>query len=261
MEMYAERKNMKNQTYYTEKTLEYYSKWLGEDGILLQSFNGIKFVYCEDRNKAQYGYGYPFDVYMFVMEDRVIVSYGDKAKSKIEDLRDSIVDCKSVEDLKSGLMTIYGKAVGHNIKYVFNGEKINNSTSKVLGKSDYKEYEDFFRNCNPKCSNADWLQAYFEEMICENVCVGAYENSILVSCTDAPGMPYMPDEVQEIGINTLSDYRGRGYATIACQGSITEILKNGKVPQWSTSITNLASQRLAEKLGFVKLADVISITM
>ncbi len=261
MEMYAERKNMNKQTYNIEKTLEYYSKWIGEDGILLQSFNGIKFVYCEDRNNTQYGYGQPFDVYMFVMEDRVIVSYGDKAKSKIEDFRDSIGDCKSVEKLKSGLITIYGKDVGHNIKYVFNGKKTNDITSKVLGKNDYKEYEKFFIKCNPKCSNTDWLQGYFEEMIRENLCVGVYEDGILVSCTDAPGMPYLSDEVQEIGINTLSNYRGRGYATTACQGSINEILKNGKVPQWSTSITNLASQRLAEKLGFVKIADVISITM
>jgi predicted GNAT family acetyltransferase len=74
-------------------------------------------------------------------------------------------------------------------------------------------------------------------------------------------MPYMSDEVQEIGINTLSNYRGRGYATIACQGSINEILKNGKIPQWSTSITNIASQKLAEKLGFVKLGDVITLTI
>ena len=121
--------------------------------------------------------------------------------------------------------------------------------------------ENFFKNANPKCSNLDWLQAYFEEMICGKLCSGAYEGSILVSCADAPGMPYMSDEVQEIGINTLPDYRGKGYATIACQSSINEMLKNGKVPQWSTSTTNIASQKLAEKLGFVRLGDVITLTI
>ena len=85
------------------------------------------------------------------------------------------------------------------------------------------------KKCNPKCSNIDWLQAYFEEMICGKLCSGAYEGSILVSCADAPGMPYMSDEVQEIGINTLPDYRGKGYATIACQSSINEMLKNGEL--------------------------------
>ena len=195
------------------------------------------------------------------MADKIIVSYGDKAKPQIEILRDSVDAFKSIEDLKSTLKTIYGKDVGHNIKYVFNGKKTDDCSAKVLGKNDYQEYENFFKNANPKCSNLDWLRAYFEEMICGNLCLGAYEGSILVSCTDAPGMPYMSDEVQEIGINTLSDYRGRGYATIACQGSVNEILKNRKVPQWSTNISNIASQKLAEKLGFVKLGDVITITI
>jgi len=252
---------MNNITYYMEKTLEYYSKWLGEDGILSQNFNGIKYVYYKERNEIQYGHGQPFDIYIFVMGNKVIVSYGDKAKSKIEIFRDSIGDFKSIDDLKSYLKKIYGKVIGHNIKYVFNGKKTNINKSKVLDKNDYKEYESFFRKCNPKCSNIEWLQVYFEEMICENLCVGAYEDGKLVSCTDVPGVPYMSDEVHEIGINTLSDYRGKGYATTACQGRINELIKNGKVPQWSTSITNLPSQRLAEKLGFVKIADVITLTL
>lgn len=250
-----------NKKTYMKKTLEYYSKWLGEDEVLSQDFSGIKYIYHKGRNEIQYGYGQPFDIYIFVMVDKVIVSYGDKAKPHIGILRNSIGACKSIEDLKSTLKTIYGNDVGHNLKYVFTGKPTNNNVSKVLGMSDYKEYEIFFKKCNPKCSNIDWLQAYFNEMICENLCVGAYEDSILVSCTDAPGMPYMSDEVQEIGINTLPNYRGRGYATIACQGSVNEIIKNGKVPQWSTDITNLASQKLAEKLGFAKLADILTITL
>ena len=252
---------MNNQTSHIEKTLEYYSMWLGENRVLLQNVDEIKYIYSEERNKIQYGYGQPFDIYIFVMVDKIIVSYGDKAKPQIGILKASVGAFKTVEDLKATLKTIYGKAVGHNIKYVFNGKKTDDCSAKVLCKNDYEEYENFFKNANPKCSNLDWLQAYFEEMIQGNLCVGAYEGSMLVSCTDAPGMPYMSDEVQEIGINTLPDYRGRGYATIACQGSVNEILKNGKVPQWSTSITNIASQKLAEKLGFIKLGDVITITI
>ena len=246
---------------YMEKTLEYYSKWLGEEGILSQNFSGIKYVYHKERNEVQYGYGHPFDIYTFIMEDKVIVSYGDKAKPQIGILRDSVDAFKSIEDFKSALKTIYGKDIGHNIKYVFNGKKTDDCSAKVLGKNDYGEYENFFKNANPKCSNLDWLQAYFEKMICGNLCVGVYEDGVLVSCTDAPEMPYLSDEVQEIGINTLSDYRGKGYATIACQGSVNEIIKSGKVPQWSTTITNIASQKLAEKLGFVKLGDLITITI
>lgn len=246
---------------YMKKTLAYYSKWLGEDGILSQTFDGIKYVYQQERNKVQYGYGQPFDIYIFVMADKIIVSYGDKAKPQIGALRDCVGDFVTIEDLKSALKTIYGKDVVHNVKYVFNGKKTDDCSARLLDKYDYEAYENFYIKCNPNCSDLDWLQAYFEEMICGKLCSGAYEGSILVSCADAPGMPYMSDEVQEIGINTLPDYRGKGYATIACQSSINEMLKNGKVPQWSTSTTNIASQKLAEKLGFVRLGDVITLTI
>ena len=40
-----------------------------------------------------------------------------------------------------------------------------------------------------------------------------------------------------------------------------KIIKNGKSPQWSTTIDNIASQKLAEKVGSVKLADVITATL
>ena len=71
----------------------------------------------------------------------------------------------------------------------------------------------------------------------------------------------MSNEVQKVGINTLQECRGKGYATDACMKCIEEMLKNGKVPQWSTDINNIASQKLAEKVGFVKLADVITVTL
>ena len=82
----------------------------------------------------------------------------------------------------------------------------------------------------------------------------------LVSCTDVPGMPYMVGDVQEIGINTLHEYRGRGYASAACIKCIQEILNHHKVPLWSTTIGNTASRKLSEKIGFTEFAEVIYIT-
>ena len=88
---------------YMEKTLAYYSKWLGEDGILSQTFDGIKYVYQQERNNVQYVYGQTFDIYIFVMADKIIVSYGDKAKPQIGALRDCVGDFVTIEDLKSAL--------------------------------------------------------------------------------------------------------------------------------------------------------------
>ena len=44
-------------------------------------------------------------------------------------------------------------------------------------------------------------------MVGEKLCWGLFVEDRLVSCTDAPGMPYMQEDVQEIGVNTLGPYR------------------------------------------------------
>jgi len=246
---------------YTEKTLEYYSMWLGQEKVLNQDIKDVKSIYFKDRNETQYGYGQPFDIYIFCYEDKRIISYGDKAKEKLEKFKNGINQGDSVEKIKSLLIDIYEKDVYHNIKYVFNELPTNNSVARVLDYFDYGIYEEFFKKCNPNCKNVDWLKEYFGEMVQEHACVGVLDGDILVSCTDAPGMPYMSNEVQEVGINTLQEYRGKGFATDVCIRCVEEILENGKVPQWSTDINNIASQKLAEKVGFVKLADVITVTL
>ncbi len=246
---------------YVEKTLEYYSMWLGQERVLNQDINDVNFIYFKERNETQYGYGQPFDIYIFCYEDKRIISYGDKAKEKLKKFKNGINQGDSVEKIKTLLQDIYKKDVYHNIKYVFNELPTNNSVARVLDYCDYGTYEDFFKKCNPNCKNVDWLKEYFEEMVQEHICVGVLDGDILVSCTDAPGMPYMSNEVQEVGINTLQECRGKGYAMDACMKCIEEILKNGKVPQWSTDVNNIASQKLAEKVGFVKLADVITVTL
>ena len=40
---------------YMEVTCRYYSKWLGKEGLLLNDFDGIQYVYSDQRNIAQYG--------------------------------------------------------------------------------------------------------------------------------------------------------------------------------------------------------------
>lgn len=94
-----------------------------------------------------------------------------------------------------------------------------------------------------------------------HICIGVYADAMLVSCTDAPDMPYMGAQVQEIGINTLREYRGKGYAAMACGSCIRELTCRHKTPLWSTEAGNQASRRLAEKPGFNEFAEVVSVTL
>ncbi len=242
-------------------TLQYYSYWLGSENILLNEPSGILFIRSEERDKVQDGYSNQFDIYAWIEKDRLIVSYGEKAAPKIHLLQNKIADSFSVDTVSQAISEIYGYAPSYNIKFVFNKTAAQNKMARALVLDDYDKYLAFFKKTNPNCSNTDWIKEYFEEMVDSHICCGVFIDDCLVSCTDAPFMPYMENEVQEIGINTISDFRGKGYAAQSAIVCAENIIKSGKCPQWSCSADNIASFRLAERIGFTKLSDVLTLTI
>lgn len=243
-----------------EVTCRYYSAWLGQDGILLHDFKGIRYVRSEERNRIPYGYGAPVDLYVFCQKKRLVVSYGDRGREKAGILQEEIQSGMAPEEIRRSLERIFERRADHSVKYVLT-DPILVSGAAVLAAEDYDEYESFWKKRHPESRDVGWLKDYFLEMVQDRTCVGAFVDGMLVSCTDAPGMPYLEDEVQEIGINTLPEYRGKGYASAACRKCLREILQHGKAPQWSAPIENAASRRLAEKVGFTEFAEVISMTL
>lgn len=246
---------------YLIKTNEYYSKLIGEDNIINNNIEGIRFIYSTERNKVQYGYSKQFDLYIFYQQNKLFVSYGDKIISRINEIKESIELVDNIDDLIKIVHNLFGKNFNHNVKYLFNRNIDILLKSRSLVKGDYNNYLEFFRKTNPNCKKTAWVKEYFYEMVDDHLCCGVYVDDMLVSCTDAPSVPYMQESIQEIGVNTLQDYRRNGYAVDVCISCIKEIVKNKKCPQWSTSSENKASQMLAEKVGLKKYADVLTITL
>lgn len=60
-----------------------------------------------------------------------------------------------------------------------------------------------------------------------------------------------PDRATEAGVETLPEFRGKGYATATVAAWATEVSKRGCIPLYSTSWENTASQAIARKLGMV----------
>lgn len=104
---------------YRVVTSAYYEKWLGQDGILSHPWKGTEYVYSEQRNMVQYGYGCQFDIYALCQKDRMVVSYGDKAGSRLDRLKSAVRDARSVEEVRRVIEEIYEHKASHNIKYVF----------------------------------------------------------------------------------------------------------------------------------------------
>lgn len=76
---------------------------------------------------------------------------------------------------------------------------------------------------------------------------GAWHDGRLVSvaCSFFVGAAH-----EDMGVVTEPEYRGKGLSP-ACVGYLSaDILARGRLPSWSTSVANTASQRVAVKSGF-----------
>lgn len=65
----------------------------------------------------------------------------------------------------------------------------------------------------------------------------------------------IPDQVTHAGVETAEVFRGHGYATAAVVGWAAEVRRQGLIPLYGTTWENLASQRIAHKLGMVFYAE------
>lgn len=252
--------NSPNLKQISDTTLAYYSLWIGQENILLQNKKGIEFLYSEERNKTQQGYGVPFDIYIFKSPERTVISYGSNAKQYISTFADNLDENMTIDEIGNIAERIFHVKPVRNIKYVYSRQINLNTSAVTLTASDFHKYKEFFEKCH-HVTAGDWLYDYFIGMAEKRLCCGFYLDNTLVSCTDAPDMPYMNDKIAEIGVNTLPDFYGKGFATECCKKCISNILENDLCPLWSTSSDNLASQALAEKIGFEKTADVITLTL
>jgi len=69
----------------------------------------------------------------------------------------------------------------------------------------------------------------------------------------------LTDHAAEAGVETLEAYRGRGYASVVAAGWAHAIRATGRIPLYSTSWDNLASQAVARRLRLVQYGTDLSL--
>jgi hypothetical protein len=89
-----------------------------------------------------------------------------------------------------------------------------------------------------------------QEMLEEGVVAGAVVEGDLVAIafTHARSARHA-----DMAVNTLREWRGRGFATAAASLVAQRLQEAGQRPVWSTGEDNLASLRVAQKLGFTPI--------
>ena len=95
---------------------------------------------------------------------------------------------------------------------------------------------------------------YFEER--EPLIAIIEDNHVVSLCYSAR----LTDQAAEAGVETLEAYRGRGYAPAVAAEWARSIRASGRIPLYSTSWDNLASQAVARRLRLVQYGTDSSLT-
>ena len=109
--------------------------------------------------------------------------------------------------------------------------------------------------------NADVLRPHFEDWlgdISQNqpfLALMRDGQAVSVCCSVR-----MTGEAYEVGVETQQDFRGRGYAAQLISAWAKAVRRIDRIPLFSTSWQNTASQAVAEKLGLVRYGVDLHIT-
>ncbi|GIW03541.1 MAG: hypothetical protein KatS3mg059_0161 [Thermomicrobiales bacterium] len=97
----------------------------------------------------------------------------------------------------------------------------------------------------------DWRFGSAQALLHEGVVAGAVVGDRLAAVAFTAGIG---ERYADIGVVTHRDWRGQGLATGCAAIVCREIQARGLTTVWGTSVENLASRRVAEKLGFEEVA-------
>lgn len=67
---------------------------------------------------------------------------------------------------------------------------------------------------------------------------------------------FVIDDKLELGIETVAEFRGRGFGLYACCALIDHCLERGLEPVWACRLENIGSYKLALKIGFEDIAHI-----
>ncbi|MFA5561626.1 MAG: GNAT family N-acetyltransferase [Eubacteriales bacterium] len=257
---------------FLQTTQHYFSLWAGTDLSRVPK-GAVTTVECAKRDRTQFGYDKPFDLLLFVFPDRLVLSYGTRAAGRLDLLTGALTPTLPLEGLSECLCRIYEKQPRISVKYTYTDAGAQPASSPQAGQpseavtlqpQDFADYLQFFTTVFPHLTEAEdgeWLHTSFLRGVEKGCCCACYQHGRIVSLTDAPGTPYLSDCTQEVGVNTLPEYRRRGFARQACTLALQNLVQNGYCPLWSTDKTNITSQQLALRLGFIPYLHTLSLTL
>ena len=246
-------------TYNYLQTLKYYATWLD---IPVSRFDekGIVLIETEKRHICPKGHPRNLEMYCAAFPDSLFISFSQEL-NKVIHFEKTFNQFINVTEGIGKLNELFSDKLKHRKAHYYTvlPENVDLSKAIKLTKDQNDDYYAFFIAQNPNASPDGWLDDYYLKLVENNRCYGVYEDGILVSVTGAPDIPFMEGIITEPGIDTLIPYRNKGYALAVCTKYLQYALSKNEVPIWTCWHNNVASYKLAEKLGYEYLCDLFTV--
>jgi len=242
-----------------QRMKEYYAAWL-DITVDIMDRTGVVLAETEKRKICPRGYPRNLELFSVATAKALLVSFSRDLDGESH-IRDSF---GTIADVKAGialLNDLFKERLCRRQAYYFVKSPGNIDTGGVicLTRESYPDYLSFFLKQNPDASPDGWLEDYFMGLADNRRCYGIYRDHALVCATGAPDMPFMNGAVTELGVDTLAEFRGKGYARAVCTRYIDDALSRDEAPLWTCRHENNASAHLAEQLGFQQFADLYAV--
>lgn len=212
---------------------DYIGEWL---------FDKTAFVYNAKRNDVPAGYPHAIDLVEFKNGDKKIVSYGDTLVPHLA-------------EIKKGLYPANLKLFQESYVYIFKDDQSEIFNSSKILRLENKDKDDFVKYFAAvhNLDIAPWIGEYFASIVKSPGIYGIWQDGKIVSSSDSPDIPYLPEIFVEVGVSTLKEYRKKGYGKAIMHKLCKSIVKENKIPVIIIAKDNKASLSMVNSLGYKKL--------
>jgi len=188
--------------------------------------------------------------YMCTFGEHIIIKCGEQMYQWARELftnesAKDIMDGKNLYIIEKKIRE-YGKQLcGEHLRFLLlnqlpKGEAIPGYHFKLFGKNEIESLYELIGSNRKSFENA----LNFNRDV---IAYGAFKGEHLVALAAADD--YL-ETMWQIGIDTLPEYRGKGIATFLVQALTKEIIKQDRIPYYTTWSANLASINVALATGF-----------
>lgn len=155
--------------------------------------------------------------------------------------------CKQLQNKNTYEVFEFPYTYGQSIYYIPDIDRV--TKQKEIDKYTFKLFDGNTNEINLSTGFLNALTFKDNECISDMAYV-VYKDGQVIG---AAGADKVTDDIWEVGIEILPEYRKGGLATILTSNLTRKILEKGIVPIWCASVSNIGSQAVAYKSNYIPL--------